>query len=160
MPDATSFTPPSPGVEQSAVSNKCLQTLIEKFRECHKHYNPIGPENVKHNNLSQKTSFSSVSVVFNVTAFIIFPVKYNDELEREGINDWDFGWAYGLGWAVTVLMSGSAILLWLDKDADEIIFREKTSYNNDGIEEVRVLRLRHMITVSLSCKTCPREFYS
>ena len=79
------------------------------------------------------------SVVFNVTALIIFPVKYSDELERSGIKDYDLGWAYGLGWAVTVLMAVSSLLLWLDKDADEIIFREKTSYNNDGIEEVSPL---------------------
>ena len=83
-----------------------------------------------------------------MTAFIIFPVKYNDELERSGIKDWDFGWAYGLGWAVTVLMAGSSLLLWLDKDADEIIFREKTSYNNDGIEEVCSLKLHYIDTPS------------
>ena len=76
------------------------------------------------------------SVIFNATAFIIFPVKFDEELEKMDIEDWSFGWAYGLGWAVSILFLGSAFLLWLDKDTDEIIFREKTSYNNEGIEEV------------------------
>ena len=71
-----------------------------------------------------------------MTSLIIYPVKYDDELERLDINDWTFGWAYGLGWVVSVMFMGSAFLLWLDKDTDEIIFREKTSYNNEGIEEV------------------------
>ena len=42
---------------------------------------------------------------------------------------------------MTVIILISAFLLWLDKDADEIIFREKTSYNNEGIEEVNILWL-------------------
>lgn len=77
-----------------------------------------------------------LAVFFNITALIIFPIKYDEELRRNGIKEWVFGWAYGLGWGVTVIILISAFLLWLDKDADEIIFREKTSYNNEGIEEV------------------------
>ena len=85
--------------------------------------------------------FIYISVFFNITALIIFPIKYDEELRRNGIKEWVFGWAYGLGWGVTVIILISAFLLWLDKDADEIIFREKTSYNNEGIEEVNILWL-------------------
>ncbi|XP_060586460.1 transmembrane protein 47-like isoform X2 [Ruditapes philippinarum] len=76
-----------------------------------------------------------LGVMFDTTALIIYPVKYSEQIGmRAGNESWSFGWAYGLGWGSTALMAFSAILLCLDKDADEVIMREVTDYEN-GIEE-------------------------
>lgn len=74
------------------------------------------------------------SVMFNTTALIIYPLKFSEEVGQRAGDSWSFGWSYGVGWLSTVLLVVSALMLCLDKDADEIIFREKTAYDN-GIEE-------------------------
>lgn len=73
-------------------------------------------------------------VMFNITALIIFPVKYSEQSGKRAGDSWSVGWAYIVGWAVTAMQIFCALLLCLDKDADEVLVREKTEYDN-GIEE-------------------------
>ena len=41
---------------------------------------------------------------------------------------WFFGWAYGMAWGATVFIFGASILLLVDKESDEFLYREKTFY--------------------------------
>lgn len=74
-----------------------------------------------------------LTVIPELIAVIIFPIKYNEELKGE---DWFVGWSY----VVAVLSAGlvliAAIFLCVDRGADEALIREKTCYYNDeSIEE-------------------------
>ncbi|KAK3582819.1 hypothetical protein CHS0354_035758 [Potamilus streckersoni] len=76
-----------------------------------------------------------LAVSFQSTALIIFPIKLDEELSEKDVDSWAFGWAYGIGWAAVVMMVSAALLICFDKDTDEIIYREKTSYRKTAIEE-------------------------
>ncbi|XP_052821000.1 claudin-10-like isoform X2 [Mya arenaria] len=75
-----------------------------------------------------------LGVMFDITALIIFPVKYSESMGERAGEVWSVGWTYWIGWLVAGLMLTSALLLCLDKDADEITYREKVEYEN-GIED-------------------------
>ncbi|CAC5376888.1 unnamed protein product [Mytilus coruscus] len=76
-----------------------------------------------------------LAALSEMICLIIHPVKYNEELEKAGKHlSWGMGWSYGLGWIAAILMTAGAVILYIDKNADELIYREKTSYN-DSIEE-------------------------
>lgn len=78
-----------------------------------------------------------LGVMFNVTGLIIFPLKYSEQSGQRAGDTWSVGWAYIIGWLVCALQITCALLLCLDKDADEVLVREKTDYDN-GIEEERL----------------------
>ena len=44
------------------------------------------------------------------------------------IDKWYFSWAYGLAWGGCIFLIGAAILLLVDKESEEIFYREKTFY--------------------------------
>ncbi|KAL3862561.1 hypothetical protein ACJMK2_008521 [Sinanodonta woodiana] len=75
-----------------------------------------------------------LAILFQSTALIIFPIKLDEELFEKDVERWAFGWAYGIGWVTVVIMTTAALLICFDKDTDEIIYREKTSYRNTVIE--------------------------
>ncbi|WAR14816.1 hypothetical protein MAR_004938 [Mya arenaria] len=75
-----------------------------------------------------------IAIMFDITALIIFPVKYSESMGERAGEVWSVGWTYWIGWLVAGLMLTSALLLCLDKDADEITYREKVEYEN-GIED-------------------------
>ena len=62
-------------------------------------------------------------------------MKYSEEVEERGGSSWSFGWTYGAGWGASFLLFSSAVLLYCDKDADEVVYRETTSYENTIEEE-------------------------
>ena len=76
--------------------------------------------------------------MFNITALIIFPVKYSEQSGERAGESWSVGWTYIVGWCVVAVQITCALLLCLDKDADEVMLREKTEYDN-GIEEEVVI---------------------
>ncbi|KAL4220977.1 hypothetical protein ACF0H5_019243 [Mactra antiquata] len=89
-----------------------------------------------------------LALMFVTTTLIIYPLKFSEEIGERAGDFWSFGWSYGLGWGSAGLLGFSALILCIDKDADEIIFREKTAYEN-GIEEDEGERL----TESMSDKS-------
>lgn len=72
-------------------------------------------------------------------ALILFPTKYLKELTEVSEDPdlmWEYGWAYGVGWGAAIFMFGACVLLYLDKESEEITYHEKTCYNEDDyIEE-------------------------
>jgi len=70
-----------------------------------------------------------------MASLIVYPLKYSEELKADGYTaSWGMGWAYGLGWIAAICMTVGSVLLYIDKSADELVYREKTHYN-DSIEE-------------------------
>lgn len=76
---------------------------------------------------------SFISVIPELIAVIMFPVKYNEELNGA---EWYVGWSYVAAVLSAILVLIAAILLLIDRGADESLIREKTCYYNDeSIEE-------------------------
>jgi len=48
------------------------------------------------------------------------------ELKELNRPDWDFDWAYVTCWISTLFTFGSALLLMLDQERDEVYFKEKS----------------------------------
>ena len=46
---------------------------------------------------------------------------------------WYFDWSYGVAWGALVFIFGAGLLLLIDRNTDETIYREKTYYHNDGV---------------------------
>ena len=69
-------------------------------------------------------------------ALIVFPVKFMQELSRKATEkqqpDWYFGWAYGMAWGGAIFIFGAAVLLLIDKESEEMYYREKTYYHNEA----------------------------
>ncbi|XP_067658615.1 transmembrane protein 47-like [Haliotis asinina] len=77
-------------------------------------------------------SIMFIAALFEVIALIIFPVKFLEEVSHErSHHKWEFGWAYGVGWGSAIFMFGAAILLLIDRESEEVIYREKTIYNKE-----------------------------
>ncbi len=66
-----------------------------------------------------------------IIALIVFPVMFLQEINSRDKPEWFLGWAYGIGWGATIFMIGAAILLLVDKESEEIFYREKTYYAQD-----------------------------
>jgi len=71
--------------------------------------------------------FSVLCVVISV---IVFPIMFMQEIEERGKTQWYFGWAYGVAWGAAIFLTGAAVLLLIDRETDEIYFREKTYYSD------------------------------
>ena len=73
------------------------------------------------------------SVIPQLIVVIMFPVKHNEELNGA---DWVVGWSYVAAVVSAILVLAGAILVLIDRGADESLIREKTCYYNDeSIEE-------------------------
>lgn len=74
-----------------------------------------------------------LAVIPELIAVIMFPVKYNEELNGA---EWYVGWSYVAAVLSAILVLIATILLLIDRGADESLIREKTCYYNDeSIEE-------------------------
>lgn len=71
------------------------------------------------------------AVVCMVIGLIVFPAKFMTEINERGKTEWFFAWAYGVAWGGAIFIFGAAILLLLDKESEEIYYREKTYYDNE-----------------------------
>jgi len=72
--------------------------------------------------------------MFDATALVIYPVKYSEWRGQRAGHEWTVGWTYWVGWFVAALYLTCAMLMCLDKDTDEVTYREKVEYEN-GIED-------------------------
>ncbi|CAH1774993.1 unnamed protein product [Owenia fusiformis] len=69
-------------------------------------------------------------VLCQVISLIVFPAMFMQEIQSLGKSQWMFGWSYGVGWGAAIFLFGGAILLLMDKESEEIYYREKTYYDN------------------------------
>jgi len=75
-----------------------------------------------------------LAIVLLVTGLIVLPVMFSKRINIEE-SEWYFAWAYGVAWGGTIFAIGSAVLLYIDKETEEIFFEEKTYYHdNEGAE--------------------------
>lgn len=45
--------------------------------------------------------------------------------------NWEFGWAYGVGWGAVIFLVGGAVLLLCEKESEEIYYKEKKTVRDD-----------------------------
>lgn len=76
-----------------------------------------------------------LSAINLIIALIVFPVMFLEEREQRINTKWYFGWGYGVAWGATIFILGAAILLLVDKESEEIFYREKTCYQHQEDEE-------------------------
>lgn len=71
-----------------------------------------------------------------VVSLIVFPIMFVEELDQksatEGKTEWYFAWSYGIGWGAAIFEVGAAILLLIDKENDEIYYKEKSTVYRDS----------------------------
>ena len=60
----------------------------------------------------------------------MFMQEINDRAQDREKEQWYFGWAYGVVWGAAIFLVGAGVLLLIDKETDEIYFREKTYYSD------------------------------
>ncbi|XP_011307291.1 transmembrane protein 47 isoform X2 [Fopius arisanus] len=58
-------------------------------------------------------------------ALIIYPVFFAAELNLGNRPIWEFGWAYGVGWGAAIFLFGGVVLLFCDKESEEIYYKER-----------------------------------
>jgi len=96
---------------------------------------------VQSTNFRMKYRYYTISLLIlfaaavpEIVALILFPVKFVDELTSEA--SWGVGYAYCLGWISAICNLIGGILLYIDRNTDEAMDREKTTcYLNESIEE-------------------------
>jgi len=71
-----------------------------------------------------------LAVIALVTGLIVLPVMFSKRINIEE-SDWYFAWAYGVAWGGTIFQIGHAVLLYIDKETEEIFFEEKTYYHDN-----------------------------
>lgn len=74
------------------------------------------------------------AVGFQLISLVTFPIKFIQEIEAKAEAHWEFGWAYVVGWLAAVTVFTSALLLLIDKGADELVYKEVT-IKKEGFEE-------------------------
>ncbi|KAI0242669.1 hypothetical protein LSAT2_012086 [Lamellibrachia satsuma] len=67
-----------------------------------------------------------------VIAVIVFPAMFMQEINQRGKPAWYFGWAYGVAWGAAIFILGAAVLLLLDRESEEIYYKEKTRSGSDS----------------------------
>jgi len=68
-----------------------------------------------------------IAVGFELVSLISYPLKFLQEVgDNERTDNWNFGWAYIIGWAGAICEFSAGLCLLIDRGADEIIYRETT----------------------------------
>nr|CAG4648364.1 EOG090X0HIV [Moina brachiata] len=65
------------------------------------------------------------SLVAALVALVIYPVCFARELSEGKRSVWELGWAYGVAWGAAIFLFGASVLLMLDKEADEVYYKER-----------------------------------
>jgi len=76
-----------------------------------------------------------LAAILLTIALIVFPVMFLEQKEERINTKWYFGWGYGVAWGAVVFILGAAILLLVDKESEEIFYREKTCYQYQQEDE-------------------------
>lgn len=67
------------------------------------------------------------TVGIELMSLLAFPIKFLEEISEQAEVHWHFGWGYWVGWASAIFIFVSGLLLVIDKDAEELVYREITS---------------------------------
>ncbi|CAG0918815.1 unnamed protein product [Notodromas monacha] len=66
------------------------------------------------------------SLITVLIALVVYPVCFSGELDQGNRELWEFGWAYGVAWGAAIFLFGGIVLLLLDKESEEIYYKERT----------------------------------
>lgn len=65
----------------------------------------------------------------------MFPLMFLNEIHERGRNVWYFEWSYGIGWGSFIFTSGALLLLCIDRNADEIVYKESVMYSSTSTQQ-------------------------
>ncbi|RWS16235.1 transmembrane protein-like protein [Dinothrombium tinctorium] len=77
------------------------------------------------------------ALVVLLIALVIYPAQFAAEINESLRNEWEFGWAYGVGWGAAIFLFGSILLLLCDKETEEIYYKERTIIHNPSVNEIK-----------------------
>ena len=79
-------------------------------------------------------SFFSFAVILEFIGLVAFIPSAKAELPlNTTIENWWYGWAFGVAWGSIILMLGSAILLLMKQESQEISHEKKVYYTNESL---------------------------
>ncbi|TGZ53376.1 p53 apoptosis effector related to PMP-22 isoform X1 [Temnothorax curvispinosus] len=73
----------------------------------------------------------AIALVSLLIALIIYPICFASELNLGNRTNWEFGWAYGVGWGAVIFLVGGAVLLLCEKETEELYYKEKKTVRDD-----------------------------
>lgn len=70
---------------------------------------------------------STLALMALITALVLYPVMFKKELSLVDGNReiWEFGWAYGAGCGAAIFLAGIIVLLYFDKQSEQIYYKER-----------------------------------
>ena len=81
-------------------------------------------------------SHECVAVVCLLVALILFPVMFMRAIdsyrEEFNISHWYFSWSFGVAWGAVIFLAGAAVLLFVDRRRDDVLYKEKCYYKTDA----------------------------
>ncbi|RWS25696.1 Transmembrane protein 47-like protein, partial [Leptotrombidium deliense] len=77
------------------------------------------------------------ALVVLLIALVVYPAQFAAEIDDASNNEWEFGWAYGVGWGAAIFLFGAILLLLCDKETEEIYYKERTIIHNPCVNEIK-----------------------
>ncbi len=84
--------------------------------------------------------FLFFKVICLVTALVLFPIMFIQELNERGRDKWYFGWSYGTAWGGAIFLAGATLLLVCDRKREEIFYRERLYLHQEDEENVEAIQ--------------------
>ncbi|CAG0913329.1 unnamed protein product [Notodromas monacha] len=68
----------------------------------------------------------TAALILVLMALVLYPICFGIEMRFGNRDLWEFGWAYGVGWGASIFLFGGIVLLLVDKESEEIYYKERT----------------------------------